>query len=323
MKHINCSLVVIILLGITALAGCSNKETADTATKENYVGTFQGTIVYNAGTAQTGEATLSIVLRNGLLTGYLQTQDDPYAYRLREVSFDDGVLHVSLVCSSPEEPDCANWNVTGTLTFVDNILIVSLSGTFCGSGGGTQATVSGNIPRIDPEPEISGFITFAQAGREWQYRVTTFSGIECLMSFALTTDLGNGVFAGTFTNDCGWTSGTPFWWYVSPNGWCDMLSADLNTRILNILSNAKVGDIYQTIQGDDTTTVTVLSLNDPVVIDGITYTCYKLLKQTTQFGSYSEGYSWMTFDIGMIKYEAILPNHDYDVQYEELILRNF
>jgi len=320
MKHIHLSLVGILLLGVAALIGCSKKESNDTIVKEQYVGTFQGTLVYNDGTAQPNEVTLSIILSNGVLTGYLKSVDDPYAYRLREVSFEEGVLHISVVCITPEDPDCANWSVTGTLSFVDNILIVNISGTFCGN---IHATITGNIPRIDPEPEISSYITFAQVGREWQYRVTAFNGMECLMTFALTNDLGNGVFAGIFTTDCGWTSGTPFWWYVSPNAWCDMMSADLNTRILNILSDAEVGDIYQTIQGDDTTTVTVLSVNDPVVIDGITYSCYKLLKKTTQFGSYSEGYAWMTFDIGMIKYEAILPANPTDVQTEELIIRNF
>lgn len=315
--------MIILSMAIT-LVGCSKNETDNTTTKDQYVGTYQGTIVYNDGTAQSGQVTLSIVLSNGVLTGYFQPQDDPYAYRLREVSFEDGVLHVSFVCSSPEEEDCANFSVTGTLTFVDNIIIIGLSGTFCGSGGGIQATVSGNLPRIDPIPDVTNFFTFAQAGREWRYKVTGFDGTACFLSFHLTEDLGNGVFGGSATNDCNWQwDVVQFWWYVSPNAWCDMMTASLNSRILNLMSDAKVGDIYTTIIGNDSIVVEVISLNDPVVIDGNTYNCLKLLKKGKQFDHYSEGYSWVTFDIGMVKYEAIIPNQATDVHLEELIWKNF
>jgi len=325
MKKISYLLIMIVVCMIMTPVGCKKKsDDSNTSSIDQFVGTWQGPITFSGTEVWDKMATLSIRLSDNVLTGFLTIQDDPDVSRLRQISFANGVMSFALVCSTPEDEDCQNFNVSGTLALNGNAIKINMSGTFCGNGGGEQGTVTGDIVKTSSTPDDSKYITFAQVGREWQYRITGFDGYQCILKFSLTEDLGNGVFAGTMSNDCGWGSGqNQFWWYVSPAMWCDMMNASLNTRILNIRSDAQVGDIYQTIYGEDTVTVTVLSLNDPVVIDGTTYSCYKILKKTTQFGSYSEGYAWGTFAIGFIKYEAILPNQPYDVHLEELIFKNF
>jgi hypothetical protein len=314
-----------LVLGVF-LAGCSkdeNNENQDVV-KSDLVGTWEGTITFTSTQPQSGTARLAITLSNDMLTGFLSVQDDPYTTRIQGISFSNGVWNCSLVCNTPNEDDCKNFNVTGTITKSGQSLNISFAGIFCGKDGGEQATVTGTFTLLNTIPDVGRFFTFAALGREWRYKVTNFDQSECLLEFQITEDKGNGVFAGIATNDCQWMwQQTPFWWYVSPNQWCDMMSPSLDSCIMNLLSNAKAGDHYQTFFGNDTVWVDVLSVSDPVTINGQTYDCYKLYKKTHQFGSYSEGYVWMTFNLGMIKYEAISPNSPSDVFTEELIWRNF
>ena len=324
MKKISYLLLMIIVSLVITSVGCKKKTDDDTATKEQYVGTWQGTYTYTGDEPETGEATITIRLSQGNLLGYLALDDDLAVLRLRLTLFADGVYNFSLVNSTPEEEDCQNWNAGGTLTLSGNVITINISGTFCGSQGQDQGTLTGNLSKTSSTPEDSDFITFAQAGREWRYRVTGFDGDDCMLKFYLAEDLGNGVFSGIISGDCEWIGPqAQFWWYVSPTMWCDMQSASLDTRIVNIMAFANVGDVYETIIGNDTTIVTVMSLNDPVMIDGKTYNCWKVLKKTNQFGGYSEGYAWGTFAIGLIKYEGILPNQPHDVHLEELTWKNF
>ncbi|NQV03576.1 MAG: hypothetical protein HQ542_13080 [Bacteroidia bacterium] len=325
MKKNSYLLVMIILSVVMTSIGCKKKNDDNSTSKEQYAGTWQGTITFTGGQTWTELATLTIRLSGENLLGYFSVQGDPEITRLRLITFANGVYSFSLVCSTPDDEDCQNWNVTGTLILVTtNNISINMSGTFCGSQGGEQGTLTGDLAKISSTPEDANYITFGQVGREWRYRVTGFDGTQCLLEYYLSGDLGNGVFSGIATSDCGWQwDQIQYWWYVSPNMWCDMSSASLDTRILNILADTKVGDIYQTILGEDTVTVTVLSLNDPVIIDGKTYNCIKVRKEGFQFDHYFEGYAWMTFGIGLIKYEAIEPNQPYDVHLEELIWKNF
>lgn len=326
MKKISYPLVMIILSVVMTFVGCKKKNNDDnTANKDQYVGTWQGIIASIDDGKWSDTATVSIRLSGDNLFGYLTTAGDPEVSRLRLISFADGIFTYALICNTPEEEDCQNWNVTGTLTLTGtNVIKLYLSGTFCGPQGGEQGTVTGDLTKTSSIPDDSNYITFAQVGREWRYRVTGFDGMQCMLKYYLTGDLGNGVFSGIATNDCNWQWETmDYWWYVSPAKWCDMQSASLDTMILNIRADAKVGDVYTTVIGSDSVVVEVLSLNDPVIIDGKTYTCYKILKKGNQFGGYSEGYGWGTFGIGFIKYEAIEPNNPWDVHLEELVWKNF
>ena len=325
MKQISYVLVMIILSVVITSVGCKKKGD-DAPTKDQFVGTWQGAFTYTGsdGQVQTGQATITIRLSGESLLGYLSVEEDPLVYRFQLLSFVDGVYTFKLVNSTPEDEDCQNWNVNGTITLSGNVITINMSGIFCGPQGEEPGTFAGNLSKTSSTPEDSNFITFAQVGREWHYRVTGFDGDQCTLIFNLNEDLGNGVFSGIVSGDCEWIGAqAQFWWYVSPQMWCDMQSASLNTRFVNIRADAKVGDVYKSVVGNDSTEVTVLSINDQVIIAGTTYNCYKVLKKTNQFGSYSEGWAWGNNAVGFIKYEAIIPNNPHDVHLEELVYKNF
>jgi hypothetical protein len=328
MKDMKTVYIYLIMLAVsmTVIAGgCKKKNTEPADNRAQFVGTWQGTITFTGGTGWTDQGILSVRLSGDNLIGYVTRVSEPVVMRLRMISFANGIYSFEMVCANPDDPDCQTWNVTGTLTISGTtILQLSASGTFCGPGGGIQGTVTGDLTRTSPNPDDSNYITFAQAGREWHLRITDYSGNQCTYILHLDQDLGNGIFSGTGTTDCNWpTQLTTFYWYVQPGIWCDMRTASLDSRILNIRSDAQVGDTYQSIVGNDTITVTILSLNDQVVIDGKTYDCIKGRKYGHQWLGYSDGYFWMQFNTGLIKYEALQPNGPTDVHYEELVWRNF
>lgn len=313
---------MVILSVIITYTGCK-KESNDenNATKDQFIGTWQGILTFDASSEPfTSQSTLTILQSGDNLSGYLIIHNDPEIQRLRLITLTNGVYSMEVICGDPGHIDCHSWDFSGTLTLAEtNLIKFNVSGVVCQE---IQGTLTGDFTKISSIPDDSGYITFAQIGREWRYRFTGWDSSLCELKMNIDEDLGNGIFSAIVTTDCfGWPP--KIWWYVSPNKWCDMDSTLLDTRILNVRADAKVGDVYQTILDGDTITVTVLSLSDPVTIEGTTYNCIKLLKEGTQWEQYFKGYCWMTFDIGLIKYEAIYPNQPHDVHYEELIFKNF
>ncbi|MFC2101714.1 hypothetical protein ACFLS7_01850 [Bacteroidota bacterium] len=325
MKKISYLFVMIVLSVVITTVGCKKKTDDNTSTKDQYVGTWQGTINFvSIDESYTEQATITIRLSGENILGYLIIHDEFNVDRLRLIIFENGVYSFAIVCSDPGHEDCEKWDVKGTLTLSEtNVLQLNVSGMFCGQNGGKQGTLTGDLSKTSSTPDDSNFFTFAQVGREWHYRVTGYDGGECLMKFHLNEDLGNGIFTGIMTNDaCGWEQ-RQYCWYVSPAQWCDMENVYLDSRIVNIQADAKVGDVYYSALPNDTITMTVLSLNDPVIIDGKTYSCMKIKRQGVLYGKHFDGYIWVTFETGLIKYEQILPNQTGDVHLEELIWKNF
>jgi len=331
MKPILNQILGMALAAGLILGGCT-KKSDDTNTPTNpdlsqFVGQWQGSVHYkSASDSSTSTVTVNYIsIENGNILGFLNTGAD--VNYLSSNTFSNGVLSFVVSNAQPGPGNCLNFKVTGTATPTGtNQISVNISGIFCSGTGGEQATVTGTMSKISPTPDISHYLRFCASGRSWTYKVTAWDGSTCQFTFAITKDHKNGVFEGNMTTNCNWSfTNKTIGWYVQPTEWDDMYDTTLASRVINYQTWAVVGTKFMYAQNGDTVITTVLSLNDPVTVNGVNYNCIKLYRdfRYNEVGRNSTGYCWFTYSVGMIKYEALTPNGPTDVHYEELWSKNF
>ena len=148
-------LIVLLIVGCdnsTAPAGCSDDDGANCdfeATIDDYIGTWVGTGVFNAELEEDSgnyEATLILQLSGeNMLSG---TVDNGYESNNISGSGSGSIFNFILLNNYPDNPDCINWDVSGSSSLESQAKMnLECSGTFCGSGGGQEASFSGTLTK--------------------------------------------------------------------------------------------------------------------------------------------------------------------------------
>ena len=147
-------LIALLIVGCdnsTEPNGCSDDgDNCDfEATIDDYIGTWVGIGVFNAeleDDSGSREATLILQLSGeNMLSG---TVDNGYESNNISGSVSGSIFTFIFLNNAPDSPDCINWDVSGSASLESQTKMnLECSGTFCGSGGGQQASYSGTLTK--------------------------------------------------------------------------------------------------------------------------------------------------------------------------------
>jgi hypothetical protein len=313
-----------ILFLLFSISGCEKSGDENTNTipdaRDPYLGNWQGVVTDSSKSTQ-DTLTLALVMQtdNNLAEGYVTFRHN--VYKIIEKTFGTGFFSFSVI---NYDPNCTSYSLSFIIS-LDNSgkLIISFKGYYC---NGLGINVSGTIVKTGGVADLSHIITFARTGHIWTWRVTQFDGGTCSFTYTMGKDFGNGVYKFNMSTDCAWQTFGPIgYWYATPQEWADMTDSIPAHRYTNFRTDAKVGTVYMTVNGQDSVINTVESLDDLVSIDNQSYHCIRI--HTYQFHSPSyraNGLCWCNYQYGFIKFENLdTSGPTTAVHYEELIAKNY
>jgi len=112
------------------------------ATIDDYIGTWDGNctlVLDESGTITANQ--LFTINADGTGSMFFNGEDEE-AWTISSTEAISDVLHFQIHYFDPNEPDCADWDVSGTLTLDGNF---SAAGTFCSDTGGQPGTLTGTL----------------------------------------------------------------------------------------------------------------------------------------------------------------------------------
>lgn len=316
---------LILLLLILPEQACKKEVTFDSSAVilNQLKGTWRGRITTfknNTLIEKNGDITLFSNVNGDLLNGIFELGQINF---LEGFMFQKGTLYFNLLLSDSTNPQCANWNLGGYISLVDdNTMIINIAGNECGPLGKQFVSYEGSLILVNPGMDPSTYFSFAQTGRTWTYETHLYNGVMCEVQQTIGAETSPYLYTVTETNNCGWPlAQKQFNWYVEPFRVSVMAGTSTTDILYSFYLDAVVDKPYRFIVGDDTTYLTLTDTDVSVNVTAGSYKCGKYSIDSRMHSSgdiTTKGTIYLSKQYGFIKMDYSAPSDSSNIQSQVL-----